>query len=49
MFFREGEPDLKYNFWAGVVLFFSTLCILVLSFFPGTMFGLASQALLLIK
>jgi len=32
-----------------MVLFFSTLCILVLSFFPGTMFGLASQALLLIK
>jgi len=49
MFFREGEPDLKYNFWGGMVLFFSTLCILVLSFFPGTMFGLASQALLLIK
>jgi NADH-quinone oxidoreductase subunit N len=49
MFFREGEPDLKYNFWAGVVLFFSTLCILVLSFFPGTVFGLASQATLLLK
>ncbi len=49
MFFREGEPDLKYSFWSAFVLFFSALCILVLSFFPETVFGLADKAVLLLK
>jgi NADH-quinone oxidoreductase subunit N len=49
MFFRDGEPNLHYNFWAGATLFFTALAILVLSFFPGIMFGMATQATLLLK
>jgi len=49
MFFREGEPDLKYGYWSAFVLFLSALCIVVLSFFPETMFGLAAKAVLLLK
>ena len=49
MFFREGKPELQVSFLPAFVLFFTTLCVLVLSFFPGTMFDLASQATLLFK
>ena len=49
MFFREGKPELQVSFLPAFVLFFTSLCVLVLSFFPGTMFNLASQATLLFK
>jgi NADH-quinone oxidoreductase subunit N len=45
MYFTKGEPKINVTCWASFLAVFCGLCVLVLSFIPGSLFDLAAQAL----
>ena len=46
MYFREGEPQVFWNYWTSVVAIFCALSVVVFSFMPGELFAQAAKALL---
>ena len=46
MYFREGEVEYHWSYWAVVVAIFCALCVVGLSFIPAQLFDLAARALL---
>lgn len=46
MYFHEGNPQITQNFWVSAVAIFAAIVLVILSFIPGDLFSLASNAFL---
>jgi NADH-quinone oxidoreductase subunit N len=49
MYFADGAPAFRKNYWTSAVAIFAGLALLVFSFVPGWFFDLAAKASLLGK